>query len=63
MGKKEEKSCFVYTCGLFIEPWQEHILFKQMECADSVYNYARSFAFQRLSELTATGEKNSYICV
>lgn len=59
MGKKEEKSCFVYTCRLFIEPWQEHILFKQMECADSVYNYARSFAFQRLNELTATEECQS----
>ena len=59
MGKKEEKSCFVYTCRLFIEPWQEHILFKQMECADSVYNYARYFAFQRLNELTATEECQS----
>ena len=56
---KEEKSCFVYTCRLFIEPWQEHILFKQMECADSVYNYARSFAFQRLNELIATEECQS----
>lgn len=56
MEKKEEKKCFVYTCRLFIEPWQEHILFKQMECIDSIYNRVRSFAFQRLNELTATEE-------